>query len=101
MQVAERLKHDLPRSQHDQLQRTIEQRHDELRNLQRTCQQARDEHEQKVKAQSQLVEELQSMQEWFKRLLTDGAQPLDLNFSLTNVRDVQESMGVSWTIVPT
>ena len=99
IQVAERLKHDLPRSQYDQLQRTIEQRQEELRSLQRTCQQARDEHEQKVKTQNKLVEELQIMHEWFKRLLSDWTQPLDLNFSLNNVRDLQESMTVSSMIV--
>jgi hypothetical protein len=41
-----------------------------------------------------LNEELIAINEWFKRLLHELTQSIDLNLSLNNVNDVQESMAV-------
>ena len=95
IQLAQRLKSDLPRSKYEQLQRTIEQRQEHLQGLMKTCQQARGEHEHLIKTQNKLNEELIAINEWFKRLLQELIQPLDLNATLNNVNDVQESMAVS------
>jgi hypothetical protein len=61
----------------------------------KTCQQARGEHEQMIKTQNKLNEELISINEWFKRLIYELTQPIDLNLSLNNVNDVQDAMAVS------
>ncbi|CAM4803210.1 unnamed protein product [Rotaria magnacalcarata] len=92
IQLAERLKHEIPRSQYQQLQSKIEQRQEHLQTLIRTCQQARGEHEQMVKTQNKLNEELISINDWFKRLIHELTQPIDLNLSLNNVNDIQDSM---------
>jgi hypothetical protein len=94
IQLAERLKHELPRSQYEQLQRIIERRQEHLQALIKTCQQARGEHEQMVKTQNKLNEELIAINDWFKRLIYELTQPIDLNLSLNNVNDVQDSMTV-------
>ncbi len=61
----------------------------------KTCQQARGEHEHLVKTQNKLNEELISIIDWFKRLISELTQPIDLNLSLNNVNDVQDSLAVS------
>ena len=61
----------------------------------KTCQQARGEHEHMVKTQNKLNEELIAISDWFKRLTYDLTQPIDLNLSLNNVNDIQDSMAVS------
>jgi len=63
--------------------------------LVKTCQQARGEHEHLVKTQNKLNEELISIIDWFKRLIHELTQPIDLNLSLNNVNDVQDSLAVS------
>ena len=90
------MKNDIPRSKYEQYQRTIENRQERLQALMKTCQQARGEYEHLIKTQNKLNEELISISEWFKRLLNEFTQPLDLNLSLNNVNDVQESMIVSF-----
>ncbi|CAF4487048.1 unnamed protein product [Rotaria socialis] len=92
IQLSERLKHEIPRSQYQQLQSKIEQSQEHLQTLIRTCQQARGEHEQMVKTQNKLNEELISINDWFKRLIHELTQPIDLNLSLNNVNDIQDSM---------
>ncbi|CAF4141502.1 unnamed protein product, partial [Rotaria sordida] len=92
IQLAERLKHELPRSQYEQLQKKIEQRQEYLQTLMKTCQQARGEHEHMVKTQNKLNEELIAINDWFKRLIQELTQPIDLNLSLNNVNDIQDSM---------
>ena len=61
----------------------------------KTCQQARGEHEHMVKTQNKLNEELIAINDWFKRLIYELTQPIDLNLSLNNVNDMQDSMAVS------
>ena len=95
IQLAERLKPDLPRAKYEQLQRTIQHRQEHLQALMKSCQQARGEHEQMVKTQNKLNDELIAIHDWFKRLVVDLTQPLDLNFSLNNVNDFRDSLGVS------
>lgn len=92
--LAERLKNELPRSQYEQLQRTIRSRQETLQNLIKLCQQARGENEQLVKSQTKLSEELTSIHDWFKRLLNDHSLNFDLNFSLNHVNDLQDSLAV-------
>ena len=89
------MKNELPRSQYEQLQRTIERRQERLQELIKTCQQARGEHEQMVKTQNKLNEELIAIHDWFKRLVHELTQAMDLNLSLNNVNDMQDSMAVS------
>lgn len=48
-----------------------------------------------VKTQNKLNEELISISDWFKRLIHELTQPIDLNLSLNNVNDVQNSIVVS------
>ena len=48
-----------------------------------------------VKTQNKLNEELIAINDWFKRLIYELTQPIDLNLSLNNVNDVQDSMTVS------
>jgi hypothetical protein len=50
-----------------------------------------------IKTQNKLNEELISINEWFKRLLYELTQPIDLNLSLNNVNDIQDSMAVSFS----
>ncbi|CAF5039288.1 unnamed protein product, partial [Rotaria sp. Silwood1] len=92
IQLAERLKHELPRSQYEQLQNKIEQRQEHLQTLLKTYQQARGEHEHMVKTQNKVNEELIAINDWFKRLIQELTQPIDLNLSLNNVNDILDSM---------
>ena len=94
IQLAERLKSELPRAQYEQLQRTIQQRQEYLQNLARSCQQARGEHEQMIATQTKLVEELNAIHEWLKRTLNDLSQGLELNFSLNHLHDLQDTIAV-------
>ena len=98
VQLAERLRHEIPRSQYEQLQRIIERRQEHLQALMKTCQQARGEHEQLVKTQNKFNEELIAIHDWFKRLIAELTQPFDLNLSLNNVNDVQDSLVVSCSL---
>lgn len=95
IQLAERLKNELPRVQYEQLQQTIERRQERLQGLIKTCQQARGEHEHMMKTQNKLNEELISINDWLKRLLYESTQPLELNLSLNSVNDAQDSVTVS------
>jgi hypothetical protein len=52
-----------------------------------------------VKTQNKLNEELIAINDWFKRLIYELTQPIDLNLSLNNVVDVQDSMTVSFSFV--
>ena len=94
IQLAERLKGDLPRVQYEQLQRTIQQRQEYLQNLSKSCQQARGEHEQMIKTQTKLNEELIAIQDWFKRLVNDLSQGLELNFSVNHIHNLQDMISV-------
>ena len=94
IQLAERLKSELPRAQYEQLQRTIQQRQEYLQNLSRSCQQARGEHEHMIATQTKLVEELNAIHEWLKRTLNDLSQGLELNFSLNHLHDLQDTIAV-------
>jgi hypothetical protein len=49
-----------------------------------------------VKTQNKFNEELISINDWFKRLIYELTQPIDLNLSLNNVSDVQDSIAVSF-----
>ncbi len=95
IQLCDRLANDLPRSQYEQIKRTIERRQERLQALTKTCQQARSEHEHMIKTQQKLNEDLISTNDWFKRLIQDLSQPLEINLSLINVNDLQDSMNVS------
>lgn len=94
--LSNRLANDLPRSQHEQLKRTIERRQERLQTLIKSCQQARGEHEHMIKTQQKLNEDLISTNDWFKKIIQDSAQPFELSLSLNNVNDLQESMNVSF-----
>ncbi|UJR08743.1 hypothetical protein I4U23_013000 [Adineta vaga] len=87
----DRLANDLPHSQYEQSKRTLERRRERLEDLFTTCQQVRGEYEHLMKTQHKLNEDLLSTIDWFRRLLLDLQQPLELNISLSNVNDVQES----------
>jgi hypothetical protein len=63
--------------------------------LNKTCQQARGEHEHMIKTQHKLNEDLISIIDWFRRLIQDLTQPFELNLSLNNVKDLQDSLNVS------
>ncbi|CAF3855305.1 unnamed protein product, partial [Adineta steineri] len=92
IQLSERLKNELPRYQYEQLQHTIQIRQERLQSLVKTCQQARGEHERMIKTQTKLNEELITINDWFQRLIHDLTQPLDLNLSLNNLNDIQDSI---------
>ncbi|CAF1318005.1 unnamed protein product [Rotaria sordida] len=77
IQLAERLKPEL--SQY-------------LQTLIKTCQQARGEHEHKVKTQNKLNEELIPINDCFKRLIQELTQPIDLYLSLNYLNHIQDSM---------
>jgi hypothetical protein len=47
-----------------------------------------------IKTQQKLNEDLISIIDWFRRLIQELAQPFELNLSLTNVNDLQDSMNV-------
>lgn len=98
VQLGERLRPEVPRTQYQQLQGLIDQRHQYLQNLIRTCQQARGEHEHLVKTQNKLNEELIAITDWFKRLIHDLTQPIDLNLSLNNVSDIRDLLAVSSSV---
>lgn len=91
----ERLMNDLSRTQYEQVKRTIERRQERLQALMKTAQQTRGEHEHLVKTQEKLNEDLVSTNQWFRRLIQDFSQPLELNFSLNHVHDLQVSANVS------
>ncbi|CAF4315796.1 unnamed protein product [Rotaria sp. Silwood2] len=91
-QLSERLVNDLPRSQYEQLKRIIERRQERLLTLNKTCQQARGEHEHMIKTQHKLNEDLITINDWFRRLIQDLSQPFELNLSLNNVNDLRDSM---------
>ncbi|CAF2948786.1 unnamed protein product [Rotaria sp. Silwood2] len=95
-QLSERLVNDLPRSQYEQLKRIIERRQERLLTLNKTCQQARGEHEHMIKTQHKLNEDLITINDWFRRLIQDLSQPFELNLSLNNVNDLRDSMNVSF-----
>ena len=93
--LGERLLNDLSRTQYEQIKRTMERRQERLQTLTKTAQQARGEHEHLVKTQQKLNEDLVSTIQWFRRLIQDFSQPLELNFSLNHVHDLQVSANVS------
>lgn len=94
-QLAERLQSELPRSQYETFEQTIRNRQEHLQSLQKVCQQAREEHEQMVKTQHKFNEELMAMNDWFKRLILELSQPIDLNLSLANLEEAQAAVNVS------
>lgn len=96
--LGERLINDLPRVQYEQMKRTIERRQERLQTLIKTAQQARGEHEHLIKTQQKLNEDLLSTIQWFRRLIQDFSQPLELNFSLNHIHDLQVSTNVSVSI---
>ncbi len=85
---------DLPRSQYQQLKHTIERRQERLQTLNKACQQARGEHEHMIITQQKFNEDLISTNDWFRRLVQEFTQPLELNLSLNNVNDYQDAMNV-------
>lgn len=95
-QLAERLKSELPHSQYEQFQKIIHQHQEHLQLLQKTCQQTRDEHEKIVKIQTKFNEDLIAINDWFKRLIQDFSQPIDLNLSLNHIDEIQTSISVSF-----
>ncbi len=96
IQLGDRLVNELPRLQYEQIKHTIERRQERLHTLIKTCQQARSEHEHMIKTQQKLNEDLISTNDWFKRLIQDLSQPLEINLSLNNVNDLQDSINVSF-----
>ncbi|CAF3725966.1 unnamed protein product [Adineta steineri] len=90
--IGDRLVNDISSTQYEQMKRTIERRQEHLKSLFKTCQQERDEHEYMMKTQHKLNEDLISIIEWFRRLIHDLGQPLELNLSLTHVNEHQESI---------
>lgn len=97
--LSERLVNDLPRTQYEQLKRTTDRRQERLQSLMKTCQQARNEHDHIIKTQQKLNEDLISTNDWFRRLILDFAQPLELNLSLNNINDLQDSLNVSSNVL--
>ncbi len=95
IQLGDRLVNDLARSQYEQIKSTIERRHERLQTLLKACLQARSEHEHMIKTRQKLNEDLISTNDWFKRLIQDLSQPFEINLSLNNVIDIQDSMNVS------
>jgi hypothetical protein len=93
--LGERLVNDLPRTQYEQIKRTIERRQERLQLLNKTCQHARNEHEHMIKTQQKLNEDLISTNDWFRKLIQDLSQPIEINLSLNNVNDLQDSISVS------
>ena len=93
--LGERLMNDISRSQYEQIKSIIEHHQEHLQILNKTCQQARGEHEHMIKTQHQLNEDLISIIDWLKRLIQDLSRSLELNLSLNNVNDLQDSMNVS------
>ena len=93
--LGERLMNDLSRIQYEQIKRTIDRLQERLQALMKTAQQARGEYEHLLKSQQKLNEDLLSTNQWFRRLIQDFAQPLELNFSLNHVHDLQVSINVS------
>ncbi|CAM2712242.1 unnamed protein product [Rotaria socialis] len=92
IQLSERLVNDLPRSKYEQLKRTIENRHERLQALKKTCEKARGEHEHMIKTQNKLNEDLITIIDWFRKVIQDLNQPFELNLSLNNVADLQDSV---------
>ncbi|CAF1053347.1 unnamed protein product [Adineta ricciae] len=90
--MSERLANDLPHSQFEQIKRTNERRRERLQDLFTSCQQVRGEYEHLMKTQHKLNEDLLSTIDWFRRILHDLQQPLELNLSLNNVVDFQQSL---------
>ena len=93
--MSDRLANDLPHSQCEQIKRTNERRRERLQDLFTSCQQVRGEYEHLMKTQHKLNEDLLSTIEWFRRILHDLQQPLELNLSLNNVVDFQQSLKVN------
>lgn len=93
--MSDRLASDLPHSQTEQTKRAMERRRDRLQELFNTCQQVRGEYEHLMKTQHKLNEDLLSTIEWMRRVLHDLQQPLELNLSVNNVHDMQQSLNVS------
>ncbi|CAF4270157.1 unnamed protein product, partial [Rotaria magnacalcarata] len=92
IQLSERLINDLPRSKYEQLKRTIENRHERLQALKKTCEKARGEHEHMIKTQNKLNEDLITIIDWFRKLIQDLNHPFELNLSLNPVTDLQDSV---------
>lgn len=95
--ISERLATDLPLSQCEHMKRTNERRRERLQDLFTSCQQVRGEYEHLMKTQHKLNEDLLSTIDWFRRMLHDLQQPLELNLSLNNIVDFQQSLKVNFS----
>ncbi|CAF1572819.1 unnamed protein product, partial [Didymodactylos carnosus] len=88
--LSERLSHDIPTEQFDVIQHSIQRRQERLQTLIKSCSQSKLDHEQMLKTQHKLHEELFSLHDWLKRLTNDLSYPIELNLSLNSVNDAQD-----------
>lgn len=93
--LAERLTNEISREHLDALKESIASRQARLQTLFQTCQQARTNYEQQMKSEQKLNEELINLQDWFRRVMEEFTQPLELNLSLNHLHDLQQSLTVS------
>jgi hypothetical protein len=52
-----------------------------------------------IKTQHKLNEDLISINDWFKKLIHDLTQPFEVNLSLNNINDLQESLNVRFYLI--
>ena len=96
--LGERLGQEVPSSHYAQFKEAIQSRQASLQTWKSTCEQARDEHEQLIKTQQRFTDEAMAIEDWFKRVIDELSQPLQLDLSLTHLEDLQHSLHVSlWT----
>jgi hypothetical protein len=94
--LADRLSNEISREHlEDELKESIASRQEHLQTLFQSCQQARTDYEQLIKSEQKLNEELINVHDWFRRLIDEFTQPLELNLSLNHLHDLQQSLTVS------
>lgn len=91
-QLADRLRPDLSTNVSDELKQSLDIRRERLDNLIRTCEQKRNEREQRMKIQEKFEDELMNIHDWFRRLIQEYLHPIEINLSIEFVEDVQRSI---------
>lgn len=92
--LGERLVQEIPSSHYAVFKEAIQSRQESLLTWKSTCEQARREHEQLIKTQQRFTEESIAIEDWFKRVIDELSQPLELDLSLTHLEDLQHSLHV-------
>lgn len=88
-----------PTKESEGLKQSIAVRQERWQTFFQTVEQARTNYEQMIKNEQKLNEELIHLQDWFRRMIDEFTQPVELNLSLNYLHDLQQSLTVSSLLI--